>query len=165
MDREHAFRWLFATEYQGVVRTVWLVIRDKHRAEDIAQEALVQLLRKWDKIGTYESPEALAVVRSPSARRSAPPSATAESPSAKCACSEKNRSLPTTEPDPTVLAAVSSLSPQQRSVVVLFYFEDRPMAEIADILGCSASTGWVHLHRARRRLAGLLGEEVPSDVG
>jgi RNA polymerase sigma-70 factor (ECF subfamily) len=60
--------------------------------------------------------------------------------------------------------AIGELPPRQRSAVVLFYFEDRPMQEIADILGCSVSTGWVHLHRARKRLAALLGEEVSESV-
>jgi RNA polymerase sigma-70 factor (ECF subfamily) len=60
--------------------------------------------------------------------------------------------------------AIGQLPPRQRSAVVLFYFEDRPMQEIADILGCSVSTGWVHLHKARKRLAALLGEEVSESV-
>ena len=38
------------------------------------------------------------------------------------------------------------------------------MEEIAGILGCSTSTGWVHLHRARKRLGALLTEEVGNDV-
>ena len=67
--------------------------------------------------------------------------------------------------DDELLEAIRHLSPQQRAVVVLFYYEDRPMAEIAEILDCSPSTGWVHLHRARKRLASLLNEEVGSDVG
>ena len=45
-------------------------------------------------------------------------------------------------------------------MVILFYLEDRPMAEVADLVGCSSSTGFVHLHHARHRLAELLGEEV-----
>jgi RNA polymerase sigma factor (sigma-70 family) len=60
--------------------------------------------------------------------------------------------------------AIQQLPPWQRSAVVLFYLEDRPMQEIADILGCSTSTGWVHLHKARRKLAALLGEEVSEGV-
>jgi RNA polymerase sigma-70 factor (ECF subfamily) len=43
--------------------------------------------------------------------------------------------------------------------VALFYLEDRPMAEIAQILGCSKATVKVHLFKARKRLAELLGEE------
>ena len=68
-------------------------------------------------------------------------------------------------PAPEVLRAVRELGPKQRAIVVLFYFEDRPMAEIAEIVGCSESTGWSQLHLARRRLAAILGEEVTDDVG
>lgn len=52
----------------------------------------------------------------------------------------------------------------QRTAVVLFYFEDRPVAEIADLLGCAPATARVHLHKARRRLAATLGGEVDDDV-
>jgi len=39
-----------------------------------------------------------------------------------------------------------------------------PVCEVADIVGCSESTVSVHLHRARRRLAELVGEEVQNRV-
>jgi RNA polymerase sigma-70 factor (ECF subfamily) len=61
------------------------------------------------------------------------------------------------------MAAIRSLPAQQRAVVALYYLEDRPMQEVADLLGCSTATGFVHLHRARKRLAGLLSE-VTGDV-
>jgi RNA polymerase sigma-70 factor (ECF subfamily) len=74
-------------------------------------------------------------------------------------------SYPAPEPhDPALMVALAQLSARQRSVVVLFYLEDRPMDEVADLVGCSVATGWVHLHRARHRLAELLGEEVSDDV-
>jgi RNA polymerase sigma-70 factor (ECF subfamily) len=67
--------------------------------------------------------------------------------------------------DLDVLRAVAKLPGAQRAAVVLFYFEDRPVAEIADMLACSEVTAKVHLHRARKRLAELLGnEEEPKDV-
>jgi DNA-directed RNA polymerase specialized sigma24 family protein len=66
-------------------------------------------------------------------------------------------------PDLDLIAAIRALPAKQRAVLVLFYYEDRPMKEIADLLGMSASTGFVHLHRARKRLGGLLGE-VSEDV-
>ena len=100
---------------------------------------------------------------SPSARRSA-------SGAGAWRRTELERSLPTPEspepptPAPEVLAAVRRLAPKQRAVVVLFYFEDRPMAEIAEIVGCSESTGWSQLHTARRHLAAALSEEVTDDV-
>ncbi len=52
----------------------------------------------------------------------------------------------------------------QRAAIVLFYFEDLPVAEIAHILDCAEPTARVHLHRARKRLAEVLGEEVSEDV-
>jgi len=37
--------------------------------------------------------------------------------------------------------------------------EDRPVSEVAEILACAEVTAKVHLHRARKRLAELLGEK------
>ena len=68
-------------------------------------------------------------------------------------------------PDPDLASAVAALAPMQRAAVVLYYWEDRPVAEIARVLEVSESTVKQHLHRARHRLAGLLGEEVSGDVG
>ena len=63
-------------------------------------------------------------------------------------------------PDLEVIDAVKQLPPMQRAAIALFYLEDRPVAEIADLLGISTSTCTVHLTRGRRRLADLLGSEV-----
>ena len=60
--------------------------------------------------------------------------------------------------------AIRDLTPRQRAIVVLFYLEDRPMDEVADLVGCSTATGYVQLHQARHRLAELLSEEVDGDV-
>jgi RNA polymerase sigma-70 factor (ECF subfamily) len=52
----------------------------------------------------------------------------------------------------------------QRAAVVLFYYDDLPVAEIARALVVSQSTVKQHLHRARVRLAALLSEEVSERV-
>jgi RNA polymerase sigma factor (sigma-70 family) len=46
----------------------------------------------------------------------------------------------------------------------LYYLDDMPVSEVADIVGCSESSVSVHLHRARRRLADIVGEEVQDRV-
>jgi RNA polymerase sigma factor (sigma-70 family) len=46
----------------------------------------------------------------------------------------------------------------------LYYLDDMPVSEVADIVGCSESTVSVHLHRARHRLAEIVGEEVETNV-
>jgi DNA-directed RNA polymerase specialized sigma24 family protein len=47
LDPATEFEWLFRTEYRPVLRTVMLVVRDLGRAEDITQEAFVQILGHW----------------------------------------------------------------------------------------------------------------------
>jgi len=161
-DGDDGFRWLFTAEYASLVRTVFLIVHDRSLAEDLTQEAFIQLHTHWSKVSDYDQPGAwlrrvairLAVREAGRERKHALLARTAL------------RFVPDLTSDPAhidVVAAVRQLPPRQRSVVVLFYFEDRPMDEIAAILECSVSTGWVHLHRARRRLAALLGEEVGSD--
>jgi RNA polymerase sigma-70 factor (ECF subfamily) len=67
--------------------------------------------------------------------------------------------------DMDLVNAISGLPPKQRAATVLFYYEDMPLAEVAEMLGCSHATARVHVQRARTRLASMLGEEVRGDVG
>jgi len=159
-------RELFVAEYPALVRTLALIVRDRTAAEDLAQDTFVQLLRHWPRVATYDAPV-------PGLRRVAIRMAVREDYRSKVRPLREHEAyagVPTADspPDslaePELMVAVAQLSPKQRSVVVLFYLEDRPMAEVADLVGCSVATGWVHLHRARHRLAELLGEEVTDDV-
>jgi RNA polymerase sigma factor (sigma-70 family) len=57
-----------------------------------------------------------------------------------------------------VMLALKQLPPRQRAVFVLFYLEDRPGREIAELLEMAPATVSVHLHRARRKLRAILGD-------
>lgn len=52
MDREQEFRDLFADECALVVRTVYAIVGHVGRAEEIAQDAFIQLLRHWTKVSS-----------------------------------------------------------------------------------------------------------------
>ena len=57
-----------------------------------------------------------------------------------------------------------ALPERQRAAVTLYYLEDLPVAEIAEILGVAAGTVKTSLFMARRSLAASLGaEEVLDD--
>lgn len=164
VDREEQFRDLFTDHYEGVVHTVFLVLRDWGRAEEIAQEAFTQLVRHWRRVADHDMPEAWVrrvairlAVRSDRRER-------AGAVAWRRAAPQEAFPPPESAGGNAVLAAVAQLPVRQRAVVVLVYFEDRPVTEAAQILDCSASTARVHLHRARQRLGELLGEEVTSDV-
>jgi RNA polymerase sigma factor (sigma-70 family) len=60
---------------------------------------------------------------------------------------------------PEVLVALRRLSPAQRASVYLHYQADRPVAEVAALLGMSIAAVKVHLFRGRQRLRRLLEEE------
>ncbi|HEY3212232.1 MAG TPA: sigma-70 family RNA polymerase sigma factor [Actinomycetota bacterium] len=155
------FASFFQAEYPALVRSMYLIVRDKEQARDLAQEAFVQLFSRWRRISHYERPEAwirrVAIRMAVRAMRRE---------RLRRRLEHEFEAAPASGPlDLDVLRAVAKLSGAQRAAVVLFYFEDRSVADVADILACSEVTAKVHLHRARKRLAELLEEEEePEDV-
>ena len=156
------FEWWFRASYSSVERTVFLVVGDRGRAEEIAQEAFVKMLQRWSAVRRYDRPDAW--VRRVAVRM-AIKSAKRERvrPDVERLASRPELHTPSL-PDPDLAAAVAELSPMQRAVVVLFYWEDNTVFDIARALEVSESTVKQHLFRARARLATLLGEEVTDDV-
>jgi RNA polymerase sigma-70 factor (ECF subfamily) len=60
--------------------------------------------------------------------------------------------------DPDLVAALRRLPDGQRAALVLFYFADLPVGQIADRLGSNRLAVRANLSRGRRRLRQLLGE-------
>ena len=149
----------FRAEFPAVLRIIALMLRDHGRAEEISQDAFVQALLHWPKISRYERPDAW--VRRVAIRLAA--RASRRERIWAVLRSEFPASREPTGGRHDVATAIRQLSTSQRAAIVLHYYEDRPVAEIATILGCAEATARVHLHRGRRRLAVLLGE-VPDVV-
>ncbi|MEZ5410241.1 MAG: sigma-70 family RNA polymerase sigma factor [Acidimicrobiales bacterium] len=57
---------------------------------------------------------------------------------------------------PEVAATVAALSPQQRAVIFLTYWEDLDVRAVADLLDVSEGTVRRHLARARSKLREVL---------
>jgi RNA polymerase sigma-70 factor (ECF subfamily) len=160
IDDDAGYTTFFRDQFPRVVRTVYLMLRDQARAEDVAQDAFVRLYRDWDRIAGYERPDAwvrrVAIRLAMRGRRRDQLWALIRTRLAP---------QPMAPPDSTrldVAQALTHLTPTQRAAIALFYYEDRPVAEIALMLGCSESTARVHLFHGRKRLAALLGEEAPD---
>lgn len=161
MDKhsEAKFAMFFRTEYPGVVRTAYLVLQDREAANDVAQDAFTKILSHWGRVSRYDRPDAWV-------RKVAIRLAIKIARKQRLRIASSPQTEPTTDQTPVdldLLRAVGALPAAQRAAVVLFYFEDRPVAEVAEIMDCSASTAKVHLHRARKRLSEQLGEAV-ADV-
>jgi RNA polymerase sigma-70 factor (ECF subfamily) len=162
-EAEAEFDWWYRATYPRVARAVFLIVHDRGVAEDITQDAFVQMLRHWGTVSGYEQPDAwvrrvairMAVRQVRREHRRPGLELLAGNPSA--AVERTGRS--------EVVTAIATLSPMQRAAVVLYYWADQPVQEIARTLAVSESTVKQHLFRARGRLAELLREEVGEDVG
>ena len=119
------------------------------RSEDVVSAVMVRLLKKRS-LSSLDEPrpylfrsvlnEARGTLRG---RQSVPlPSETGSSEMA--------------EPDWTVIQAVASLPPRQRAAVFLRYWEDLPIAEVADLMGARPGTIKRYLHLAHRSMKGAL---------
>jgi RNA polymerase sigma factor (sigma-70 family) len=145
----------FRAEFPAVLRTLTLIMRDPARAEELSQDAFVQLLRHWPKVAGYDQPHAW--VRRVAIRLA-------------MRAVRRRRLISIVRLDMLSVAAapaasridlsdaIGRLSGAQRAAIVLHYFEDRPVADVAAMLGCAEATARVHLHRGRNRLRELIGE-------
>lgn len=154
----------FTTAHRpDLVRTaVLLCAGDEAMAEDLVQTTLTRLYLSWTRVRQARSPVAYA-------RASLTHAFIDETRRAhrrrEAVSDDPDRLAPTAlraDPDvdlrPVILAALATLGPRQRAVVVLRHWLDLDTAETARILGCSAGTVKSQNARALARLRDLLGD-------
>jgi RNA polymerase sigma-70 factor (ECF subfamily) len=159
-DQESEFASMYAAEFTAVSRTVFLILHDRQRAEDITQDAFIQLYSHWGRVSRYERPGAWV-------RRVAIRLALRHQNRERIRAVLERNAEPPAVPQPAdvdLLRSMRQLPPAYRAALVLHYYEDWPVAEVASVLGWTVSATKVKLMRARRRLGGLLQEEVAEDV-
>lgn len=153
MDPTPGFDELFVAEFPAVERTVFLIVHDREVAKEVTQEAFLALLRAWRKVSRYDRPGAwvrrVAIRLAMRALKRRDHNSIAERRASE-------PPGPVSERDLDVWEAIRALPARQRATVVLFYLEDRPVGEVAELLGCSPQTARVHLYRARQHLGELL---------
>jgi RNA polymerase sigma-70 factor (sigma-E family) len=160
-SRRADFDRFVADSSETLLRTAYLIVWDLGEAEDLVQETLFEVARRWPRIRRMEHPIAYArrvlVNRalSGSARRTRrrqelvapiPPDRAVES-----------AGLGEIDRQDELMGALAALPPRQRAVLVLRYFLDLPEAEVAAALQCSlgtvkstASRGLARLEQAMR---------------
>jgi len=154
----------FATAAIGRLRrTAYLMCGDWHRAEDAAQDALVRIYRRWDKLNrlhglnTYAHKVVVSVVLDQAKRpwrREHSTAEPAERPRPDEAATIDNRQL--------VVAALAAIPAGQRACVVLRHYADLSIEETAQVLGVSTGTVKSQTSRGLIQLRELLGERAAS---
>lgn len=127
--------WAAGCQHQ-LLRSAYLLTGDLHRAEDLVQEALTKVALRWRRLRTG-NPTAYARTvlvhdnvswwRRNRRERIGDPRDGGESP-------------PDTEATIVVRRALGRLTPKQRAVVVLRWFDDLTERETAQALGVSVGT-------------------------
>jgi RNA polymerase sigma-70 factor (sigma-E family) len=140
MDGFIGFREFVRARGPALSRTAFLLTGDHQLAEDLVQTALTRTVPHWRRVVAGGDPEAYVrqvMVNERTAwwrrRRYDTVAAVRELPS------------PVDEADRTtervaLLAALARLSPRQRAVIVLRFYEDLSVEQTAQALGCSPGT-------------------------
>jgi RNA polymerase sigma-70 factor (sigma-E family) len=125
----------------SLLRTAYLIVGDLHEAEDLVQETLFKVAKRWPKVSRMDYPAAYA-------RRILVNLALRGSPKRSRRRTELSETRPGDAAAPAapldghdeLHAALAALPPRQRAVLVLRYFLDLPEAEVAAALQCSLGT-------------------------
>jgi RNA polymerase sigma-70 factor (sigma-E family) len=163
-DRFEAFA---ANTMDTLFRTGCLLTGDAGDAEDLVQETFLRVAKRWNRVESMDHPVAYArrilvnLVLDGAERRTRQ-RAELEPTAAEAADESARRALLQVDDLAEFRWAVAQLPPRQRAVLVLRYWEDLPVAEVADILGCSQGTVKSTASRAAARLVWVLAYSRPA---
>jgi RNA polymerase sigma-70 factor (ECF subfamily) len=125
-------------EHPRLVGTIGLFVGDVELAEDLAQEALLRVCRDWDRVATLESPggwaHRVAVNLARSAMRSRTTRRRIDARLARDAHASVGGGDATSI---AVRRAVRALPERQRVALVLRYYADLSVNDVAEAMGCS----------------------------
>ncbi len=168
--RDAAYADFVRSRTQALLRSAYLLTGDQHLAEDLVQEALARTHRAWARLERESNAEAYArkvmyhaqvsVWRRPKVAEVLP----GDGLVAHAGRSDDPADAATRRV--VLQRALLQLSPRQRAVVVLRYFEDHSEVEAAHLLGVSVSTVKTQCARALDRLRGLVPDlRLLTDAG
>ncbi|MFV1970511.1 MAG: RNA polymerase sigma factor [Acidimicrobiia bacterium] len=161
------FDRFYEREYRSVVGLAYALSGSRAASEDLAQEAFIAAHRNWEKVGSYDKPEAWVrrVVSNLSVSRFRRRATEVKALTRLAGFGNPLATLPELPVEAEEFwTKVRKLPKRQAQVIALHYLEDRPVAEIAEILECSPNTVKVHLHKGRQKLAERLGIQMGGDA-
>lgn len=154
-----AFEDFYRINIAPVTGLALVLSGSRSAAEELAQEAFLAALIRWDRIGRYEDPSSWV-------RRVVANAATSRfrrlRAEARALLRLDRREYLVEEGDPDadrLWEAVRHLPTRQAQVLALHYLDDRTVSEVARILDLAEPTVKTHLQRGRSTLAERLGLE------
>jgi RNA polymerase sigma factor (sigma-70 family) len=158
--------WLRENQ-KAFLRAAKVICFDTQNAEDVLQEALADVYKRWRKIREHENPEAylMRVMVSKHADMRRKWLRRQQEKETSWDLAENIRDLVDQTDDVTqrllVQAALKSLSAAQRAVLVLIYEHGMVLREVAEVLQIPIGTAASHLARGKAAVAAYV-ELVPE---
>jgi RNA polymerase sigma-70 factor (sigma-E family) len=160
VDAHADFEEFVRARWRPLLRTATLLTGDLHTAEDLVQDTLARAAQRWSVISSASSPDAyvrrILYTRSIDAWRWRHRQADPAEPNERLSAA-----LDETDHADARLAlatALRRLTPKQRAVLVVRFYEDRTEVEAARVLGCSVNT----VKGQTRHALGRLREVAPE---
>ncbi|CAN5747175.1 RNA polymerase sigma factor RpoE [soil metagenome] len=168
---ERAYRELIGRYQRPVFSLIYRMVRDREKAEDLAQDTFVKVLNAIDRYNPdykfsswifkiahntsldhlrRKEPETLSLDGSPHARTAAEAEASTITPESGGENPEQyalNRELGT-----EIDGAMATLRMEYRMAIMLCHVEGRPYEEIAEIMDVPLGTVKTYIHRGRKEL-------------
>jgi RNA polymerase sigma-70 factor (sigma-E family) len=159
-----SFREFVAARQGALLRSAYVLCGDRHRAEDLVQGALTRTAARWAHVrdGDPEAYVRRAMYHEQISRW-------------RRTTRIRETSVPTLPERPVpdrndtvdlrlaLRSALDQLTPKQRAVLVLRFYEDRPEREVAELLGVSVGTVRSTSARALDRLRKVAPELLALD--
>jgi RNA polymerase sigma factor (sigma-70 family) len=158
--------WLRENQ-KAFLRAAKVICFDTQNAEDVLQEALADVFKRWSKIRVHENPEAylIRVMVSKHADMRRKWLRRQQEKETSWDLAENIRDLVDQTEDVTqrllVQAALKTLTAAQRAVLVLIYEHGMVLREVADVLQIPMGTAASHLARGKAAVAAYV-ELVPE---
>ena len=155
---------------EPLLRSAYLITWDFAEAEDLVQECLFKVARRWPRVKKMERPVAYArtvlvhLALDGGKRRSQRRSELGSEATGLLEAHHDDASariLGRVETSTDLLEVLRQLPPRQRAALVLRYFDDLSEAEVADVMGCSVGT----VKSTTSRALGRLRREAEGTTG
>ena len=159
-----SFEAFFDQEYAGLVDQLTLICGTRTIAEDAVQEAMVRCWIRWRRISRYDAPQAwvrLVAVRI-SARSSWRDRRLASRTATKISVVSSSETMCDEATD--MKRCLELLSVEHREAIVLRYFVDMSVDDIASHLKLNPGTVKSRLYRARAALAVAQAHQTQRSV-
>lgn len=157
-----SFDETYALEYSSLLGLGFVLTGSRSIAEDLVQDTFAEAHKRWATVSTYEHLGSwlrrVLVNKATSRGRRL----VSEAKVLRIFGSRRPAEVEIPEHASDVWRAVRALPKRQAQAVALFYWEDRTIAQIAEILECGDETVKTHLKRGRAALASTLDDWKPE---